>query len=171
MRVQRVFLDLRCNFFRQFRRAKILCFALGIFIGVIVKAIERTNLDDGQNLIAQYSNRQFAALDELLDENGRIKFQGVSDSRGEFFPRRSRARTNARSLAVGLDEHWQGHRDFLKLPHQLATGSRHAILPKPFLRLFLVDGDATGIGIRTGKGNATRIQDVLHLAIFAKSSV
>ena len=65
MRRQREILNALGRVFRHARRAKVLGLSLRVFVRVIVETVERMDLDDGQNLVAQHADRQFLAANRI----------------------------------------------------------------------------------------------------------
>ena len=140
-------------------------------MGVIVKAVERMDFDDGQDRLAEHADGQFPADNQPLNQRGRVEGERFPQGDGELFPGRGGAGADAGTLRVRLDEERQRQRDFLRAPHELPLRRGHAGPAETFLGLLLVEGDAADRGVLAGEGDAARREQFLDLAILAEGAV
>src|SRR6476620_7175424 len=94
----------------MFRSAARLRVEKWILVGEIVKAAFGNDLENGQRLVAQNSDRQFAAGDELFHQQLSIEFACFGERRLQLTVLLNNIDSDSRSLPRRLDDQGNGQR-------------------------------------------------------------
>src|SRR5205823_196185 len=165
------------QFLFNFRRTNVLRAAAGlrvekwILVGEIVKAALGNDFKNGQRLIAQNSDRQFAARDELFHQELSVEFARFGERRLQLTGFLNNIDSDSRSLPRCFDHQGNGQRRlFGGTNHLPLRGGDTSRLEFLFRFDFIEGGSAFHYSV-AGIGNATIFQNLLELPVFAKRSV
>ena len=153
--------------------AEVFRFALGVLVGVIVEAVERTDLDDGQRLVAEHADGQFAPADESLHQRAGVEFQRIGQRRGEFLARGARRCVpTLEPWLFGLTKSGSGSVTSSSAAARAGLPEWARRAARNFSFVFSLSmAMRLVVGVGAGEGNAARVENVLHLAVLAERAV
>src|SRR5438067_13743973 len=177
MRAQREMLNRARLLLGNFRRTNMLCSAARariqerILVCEIVDAAFRDDFQNGQRLVAQDADGQFAARNKFLDEHFLIVFRDIGHRGVHLAFVLDDIDADGRTLARRLDHERNWNRRALAQRDDLPIRRRYAFAPKRVFRTNLVEGQLAFRDAFARVGDAALFEDSLHLAVFAKRSV
>src|SRR5436189_1507100 len=177
MRPQSELLDDPRLILRNFRRTNMLGASFRawiqerILVRVIVKAALRNDFQNGQGLVAENSDGEFATWDEFLDQKFTIVPPRIRHSGINFPLTLDDMHADRRALPRRLDYERNWNRRALANGHDLPVRRANSVLTKCLLGTNLIEGQLAFGDAVSGIGNSAVLQNSLHLAVFPKRSV
>ena len=155
----------------MFRAAAGLRIEKWILVGEIVKAAFGNDLENRQRLIAQNSDRQFAAGDELFDQKLSIEFARFGERRLQLTGLLNNIDSDGRSLPRRLDDQGNGQRRLFIRTNHLPARSRDTRRFEFLFRFDFIECGPAFFDAFAGVRHTAIFQNLLELAVFAKRPV
>ena len=177
IRTQGQILNLARQFRFNFRRTNMFRAAAGlriekwILVGEIVKAALGNDLENGQRLIAQNSDRQFAAGDKFFHQKLSIEFARFGERRLQLTGLLNNIDSDGRSLPRRLDDQGNGQRRLFIRTNHLPPRSGDTAPLRIFFSIDFIECGPAFLHAVAGIRHAAIFQNLLELAVFAKRPV
>src|SRR5438067_1472329 len=177
MRAQREILNRARLLLGNFRRTNVLCSTARariqerILVCEIVDAAFRDDFQNGQRLIAEDADGQFATRNKFLDEHFLIVFRDIRHRGVHLAFVLYDIDADSRTLTRRLDHERNWNRRTLAQRDDLPIRRRHAFATKRVFRANFIESQFASLDAFASVGDAALFEDSLQLAVFAKRSV